>query len=103
MCHGTRTPAGEALDHLVLMQQVLPPPPHPNATPGNRTMTMTMPCDAWVYAGEALDYLVQQALDPNAAGPEATGPDGQPRQPTFLETLRATANSVSYFMKSLRS
>jgi hypothetical protein len=48
--------------------------------------------------GEALDYMIMQALNPNAA---AEGEDGKPGAGSFLDQLRRTMSSLQYFMKSL--
>jgi hypothetical protein len=49
-------------------------------------------------AGEALDEIIMQALDPYAA---AAAADGQPQQKGLLGTLGSTMASMQRFMRSL--
>jgi hypothetical protein len=49
-------------------------------------------------AGEALDYIIMQALDPQAA---AVAAGEKPPQRGLLESVGATMASMQRFMKSL--
>lgn len=48
-------------------------------------------------AGEALDYMIQQALDPNA-----TTEGGEAAKPTLLGQLASTVKSLNAFMRALK-
>ncbi|KAG2454248.1 hypothetical protein HYH02_001282 [Chlamydomonas schloesseri] len=50
--------------------------------------------------GEALDFLIREAVEGPGAGAEV-GPDGEVKQPSLLSQLARTVGSLSYFMKSL--
>jgi hypothetical protein len=50
-------------------------------------------------AGEALDEIIMQALDPAAAA----AADGQPQQKGLLASLGSTMASMQRFMRSLSS
>jgi hypothetical protein len=50
-------------------------------------------------AGEALDYIIMQALDPEAAAAAANG-DKAPNR-SLLGTLGSTVASMQRFMRSL--
>lgn len=50
-------------------------------------------------AGEALDYIIMQALDPQGAAAAAAGGEKQNR--SLLDTVGATMASMQRFMRSL--
>lgn len=53
-------------------------------------------------AGEALDYIIMTALNPDAAGGDGSGGPGQPGGGKgLLEGLGATMASMQRFMRSL--
>ncbi|KAG2489429.1 hypothetical protein HYH03_012066 [Edaphochlamys debaryana] len=55
--------------------------------------------------GEALDFMVREALDgPGAGGEGAGGEGGDPaKPPSLLQQLSRAATSMNYFMRSLRN
>ena len=53
-------------------------------------------------AGEALDYIIQEALDPGSTtNSDGSGGDGSSGSGSLLGSVAATMKSMSRFMRSL--
>lgn len=53
--------------------------------------------------GEALDFMIREALEGPLGGAEGGEPGQPPAQPSLLQQLSRTVTSLGYFMKSLKN